>query len=517
MHEIELKLSVDEATLAQLIKAKPPKGFAVSEQSTKKLRSVYYDTPDHTLKKARISLRTRHNGTNWLQTIKQGGGMQSGLSKRIELELPIGGIEPDFDAITDEEARQKLLSLLQDKDWGILFETAISRTLTYYTDKAGAKIEVAFDSGIARTKTDEHPIHEVELELMEGPVESLYKLAGALMKDRPILFSNSNKAGIGYRLASGQPPELPSEAQHSNYIELEPEESAGSALQKILGECLNQIVANRSCVLQQNISEGPHQLRVGLRRLRSAFNIYKAALPNNEIITDLDASAKQLATTAGNQRDIDVLVEDIITPVIPLLPDTHSVEPLFEAIKLAHVEAQVELRQDLINPQLNSFLLQLGELSHSPAWKENLGLTDTRKLDLSIQTFAQNALSKRWRACEKRAENLQDLTIEQRHDLRKALKKMRYTVEFFRSLYEPEDLRIFLKCLKRLQNTFGYLNDVAMADRLVAMKLPQSLQNNEVSTVIGFVAGWHQARADNAWLEAQERWNAAVEAPKYWL
>ncbi|QUS55354.1 CYTH and CHAD domain-containing protein [Pseudovibrio brasiliensis] len=517
MHEIELKLSVDEATLAQLIKAKPPKGFAVSEQSTKKLRSVYYDTPDHSLKKARISLRTRHNGTHWLQTIKQGGGLQSGLSKRIELELPIGGIEPEFDVITDEEVRQKLLSLLEDKNWGILFETAISRTLTYYTDKAGAKIEVAFDSGIAKTKTDEHPIHEVELELMEGPVESLYKLAGALMKDRPILFSNTNKAGIGYRLASGQPPELPSEAQHSNYIELEHEESSGSALQKILGECLNQIVTNRSCVLQQDISEGPHQLRVGLRRLRSAFNIYKAALPNNEIIADLDASAKQLATTAGNQRDIDVLVEDIITPVIPLLPDTHSVEPLFEAIKLAHVEAQVELRQDLINPQLNGFLLQLGELSHSPAWKENLGLTDTRKLDLPIQTFAQNALSKRWRACEKRAENLQDLTIEQRHDLRKALKKMRYTVEFFRSLYEPEDLRIFLKCLKRLQNTFGYLNDVAMADRLVAMKLPQSLQNNEVSTVIGFVAGWHQARADNAWLEAQERWNAAVEAPKYWF
>lgn len=517
MHEIELKLSVDEATLEQLAKAKPPKGFAVSEQSVKQLRSVYYDTPEHTLKNERIALRTRYNGTNWLQTIKQGGGMQSGLSKRIELEFPIDGIEPDFDAIPDEDIRHKLVSLLEDKNWGILFETAISRRLAYYTDKAGAKIEVAFDSGTAKTKSDEHPIHEVELELMEGAVESLYKLAAALMKDRPILFSNTNKAGIGYRLASGKPPELHAEALHASPIELTLEDNAGSAFQKILGECLNQIVANRSCVLQQDTSKGPHQLRVGLRRLRSAINIYKGALSKNGVIAQLDTSATQLANTAGSQRDIDVLVEDIITPVIPLLPETHSVTPLLEAIELAHAEAQAELRRELINPNLNGFLLQLGELAQSPSWKENLGLSKSKKLALPVKTFAQNALTKRWTICEKQAENLQGLTIEQRHELRKALKKMRYTVEFFRSLYEPEDLRIFLKCLKRLQNTFGYLNDVAMADRLVAMKLPQSLQNNEVSAVIGFIAGWHQSRADHAWLTAQERWNAAVEAPRYWL
>lgn len=311
---------------------------------------MYYDTPEHTLKNERIALRTRYNGTNWLQTIKQGGSMQSGLSKRIELEFPIEGIEPDFDAIPDDEIRHKLVSLLEDKNWGILFETTISRRLAYYTDKAGAKIEVAFDSGIAKTKSDEYPIHEVELELMEGPVESLYKLAAALMKDRPILFSNTNKAGIGYRLASGQPPELRAEALHASHIELKQEDSAGSVFQKIIGECLNQIVANRSCVLQQETSEGTHQLRVGLRRLRSTINIYKGALAKNEVIAELDASAKQLATTAGGQRDIDVLVEDIIAPVIPLLPETHSVTPLLDAIKLAHTEAQAELRRELINP-----------------------------------------------------------------------------------------------------------------------------------------------------------------------
>ncbi|SDR31525.1 CYTH and CHAD domain-containing protein [Pseudovibrio sp. Tun.PSC04-5.I4] len=512
MHEIELKLTVDEATLTQLVKAKPPEGFEASAQSTRQLRSIYYDTPDHTLRKARVSLRTRKSDDNWLQTIKQGGGMQSGLSRRVELETPINGGKPDFDAITDPEIRKNLEDLLKDKEYGVLFETVMTRTLTYYSDAAGARIEVAMDTGVAKTETRQHPINEIELELLSGPIESLYRLANALMKDRPILFSNTNKAGIGYRLVNGEQPELQADALHSNPIALTDEDSAGSAFQKILRECLHQIIANRSCVLQQNNSEGPHQLRVGLRRLRSAFNIYKTTIPANPMIGQLDTNAKQLATTAGNQRDIDVLVEDIITPVIPLLPEGHSVTALFEAIQLAHKEAQHELREELVNPQLNTFLLDLGQLSESRIWTKNLASV----LDQPIKEFAQNALSKRWKVCEKRAENLQDLSIEQRHNLRKALKKMRYTVEFFYSLYEPEDLSIFLKCLKRLQNTFGYLNDVAMAERLVAMKLPQSLQNNEVSTVIGYIAGWHQARADNAWLEAQERWNAAVEAPKFW-
>ncbi len=517
MHEIELKLAVDEVILTQLSQAEPPEGFTVSEQATKHLRSVYYDTPDYSLKNAHITLRTRHNGNEWLQTIKQGRCMQSGLSKRIELELPTKSIAPDLSIISDSDIRQHLTSLLEDQELSIIFETAINRQQACYTDAAGARIEVAMDSGAAKTDTSEHPIYEVELELLEGPVESLYKLAGALMKDRPILFSNSNKSGIGYRLASGEPPEPQVDALHADAIELSPQEDAGSAFQKILAECLNQIITNRTCILQQGTSEGPHQLRVGLRRLRSSFNIYKKAFPDNAIINELDAAAKQLATTAGNQRDIDVLVEDIITPVIPLLPDTHSVEPLFEAINLAHVEAQVELRQALVDPQLNTFLLQLGELSQSDAWKENLGVLQADQLNLPIEEFAQNALAKRWKACEKRAQDLQDLTVEQRHELRKSLKKMRYTVEFFSPLYASEELRLFLKCLKRLQNTFGYLNDVAMAERLVSMKLPQSTQNNEVSTVIGFIAGWHQARADNAWLQAQERWTAATQAPRYWL
>lgn len=158
MHEIELKLTVDEATLAQLKKAKPPEGFEASAQSIRRLRSIYYDTPDHTLRKARVSLRTRKSDANWLQTIKQGGGMQSGLSRRVELETPINGDKPDFDAITDPEVRKNLEELLDGKEYGNLFETVMTRTLTYYSDDAGARIEVAMDTGVAKTETQQHPI-----------------------------------------------------------------------------------------------------------------------------------------------------------------------------------------------------------------------------------------------------------------------------------------------------------------------------------------------------------------------
>ena len=516
MHEIELKLSVDKTTLAELTTAPPPRGFQASAPATQQLRSIYYDTCENTLQKAGYSLRTRSKNDKWLQTIKQGGTMQSGLARRVELETPINGTQPDFDAITDKDLRNTIESLSSGKQLIQLFETVITRNIIIYSDNTGARIEAAMDSGHAKTQSKEHPIYEVELELLEGPVQSLYKLAQELLKGRPLLFSNTNKAGIGYRLASGEPPELVSAPRNASEVQFKPEDTAAFAFQSILRECLDQITANRSCVLQQDVPEGPHQLRVGLRRLRSLFNIYKKAFSTNETIAGLDQTAKELASVAGNLRDIDVLIEDIIEPVIPLLPETHSVVPLLEAIKLAQVEARVELRRALVDPKLNDFLLKLGEISEAPDYYKIIGPVKEPILEQSVAQFSQKALRKRWHACQKRAEGLEHLTIEQRHDLRKTLKKMRYTMEFFRSLNAPEDIKVFLKCLKRLQNTFGYLNDVAMAERLVAMKLPDTDQNNEVSTVIGYIAGWHQARADHAWLEAQDRWAAADEAPKYW-
>ena len=58
-------------------------------------------------------------------------------------------------------------------------------------------------------------------------------------------------------------------------------------------------------------TEGPHQLRVGLRRLRSAFLVYKSALESPEMAR-LSGEAKWLGQEVGGLRDLDVVANDIV-------------------------------------------------------------------------------------------------------------------------------------------------------------------------------------------------------------
>ena len=55
------------------------------------------------------------------------------------------------------------------------------------------------------------------------------------------------------------------------------------------------------------------------------------------------------------------------------------------------------------------------------------------------------------------------LTPWERHKLRIAAKKLRYTIELFGSLLDPRDLQKYLKGLKALQDDMGYVNDVRVA------------------------------------------------------
>ena len=76
-------------------------------------------------------------------------------------------------------------------------------------------------------------------------------------------------------------------------------------------------------------------------------------------------------------------------------------------------------------------------------------------------------LRKAWKKSAELGQNLKRLDSEQRHEMRKALKNLRYQTEFFAPLFERRDTRRFIEQLKTLQDVFGYINDVRMAARLI--------------------------------------------------
>src|SRR3546814_12195228 len=73
-------------------------------------------------------------------------------------------------------------------------------------------------------------------------------------------------------------------------------------------------------VLRNRDIEGVHQMRVALRRLRSALSLFAPALP--AALTDpLIAELRWLNGPLGRKRDIDVFLAETLVPLSAKLPD----------------------------------------------------------------------------------------------------------------------------------------------------------------------------------------------------
>lgn len=100
--------------------------------------------------------------------------------------------------------------------------------------------------------------------------------------------------------------------------------------------------------------------------------------------------------------------------------------------------------------------------------------------------------------------------------MRKALKSLRYATEFFVPLMAAAEAQEFLKRLKKLQDVFGYLNDVALTNRLPMMISEGGSAVAGLNTTEQAIHDWHQSRADVAWQEAKERWLALDASVHFW-
>lgn len=98
------------------------------------------------------------------------------------------------------------------------------------------------------------------------------------------------------------------------------------------------------------------------------------------------------------------------------------------------------------------------------------------RLDGAIFRFARKALVRSNKRLRKRGARLDGAAPEATHRVRIAAKKTRYASEFFRSLFPEGKVRSFVTRLSDLQDEFGALNDIAVAD-----KMPATLQEKEPS------------------------------------
>jgi CHAD domain-containing protein len=203
-----------------------------------------------------------------------------------------------------------------------------------------------------------------------------------------------------------------------------------------------------------------------------------------------------------------VLIEEIYAPVAGIIKTDPGLPRLREALLAHRAGERKRVRSELCGQQWSVLHLYLA------LWPRTI--EDAKKLSTPVAKFARSALKKRWRKVAESGERLDDLTIEQRHAMRKALKTLRYTAEFFASLYPEHATRQFIKEIRGLQEVFGYLTDVVAAERLNAICHTGCGDSPEAQRAAGYVLGWHNAQAAHAWNDAHKGWQKLAALPRFW-
>jgi triphosphatase len=200
--ETEIKLRVSRETLAALrehplLKKRNKTGWERHE-----LFNQYFDTPERDLAQAKVALRVRRDGEQFIQTLKTRGQSVAGLSERNEWDWPLAKAKLDIKKLS-AECWPASLAELDKKQLAPIFSTDFVREkadIAWGRGKAKVVIEAALDLGKVVAGEGEEEICELELELREGDPAALLELAAELAADLALMPCDISKAERGYRL-----------------------------------------------------------------------------------------------------------------------------------------------------------------------------------------------------------------------------------------------------------------------------------------------------------------------------
>ena len=402
----------------------------------KPVRSIYYDTPERDLQRSRMALRLRRHGARWLQTLK----CEISPAARHEWEFPIARRALDLERFPRDEIIAAAGIDLSQLKFEPVFETRFARrTAEVHLDDAA--LELALDRGQVVAGGRREPIRELELELKSGPPWTLLRYADSLIEPFGLALAFESKAERGYRLAEGRELAPPRKWQRPDLADCSP----GEALATLAAAALEQACRNAPGVLRSDDPEYLHQLRVGLRRLRTTLSAFKALAPAAEALKE---ELRALTPVLGAARDWDVFAEALSRRA-----------RLWREVVSRQARATRDARQLVASAAFNRFLV------HALAWIEEAPWVPSEE---RLLPFAAAALERLHRKAMKQGDAIDWNDAAQRHVLRIRVKRLRYACDSFAGVFGSGTVRSYLAGLERLQDGLGRLNDIATGRRLLA-------------------------------------------------
>lgn len=430
--EIELKL---EIVPHHVDKLPIPADARTREQVT-----IYYDTYNQALAEHGYTLRVRSDGDKHVQTIKPITS-SAGLISRPEFEHPVASTAPDLSRLAGTPVAAIPLG-----DLNPTIHSVVKRT-SWVMEVGGSRIQADLDEGTMTSDGRSGRFDELELELICGEPISLFAAARNIADRVPVRIGVLSKAERGTRLASGAFKKI----TKAHPVQVDRSMSVAEAFEVIVHACLKHYRLNEQLVSARRKPEALHQARVAMRRLRSAFTLFKSAIGDVEY-QFLREELRWFTSQLGDARNLDVFLERE-------LADSRRTTMMEQRERAYDHVATV-----MDSQRARSLMLELVGWAAFGPWRSG------KLARKRVEGYASKRLDRLWLSIAQVGERLADLDEETRHELRIQVKKMRYAVEFLRGLY-PEaatDERRFTLAVENLQESLGKLNDLATAKTLVA-------------------------------------------------
>ena len=493
IEEFELKLLFPQDRLAAL------EGWMISKGGTRRqrLQAAYIDTDDFLLARSGIALRVRKEGRQWFQTLK---APTSSHLERLEHNVSlvhVGSGVPEWNIKHHSEhlagkALKKVLSGRSVSELKVKYRTDIFRRSAQIRAR-GALLEYALDTGVILAPHQDGqessiPVCELEIELLQGQKEAVLIHAKNIIKKYHAYIDTRSKSERGFNLASGiqSAPPLKTKALGLNKL------NDVTITTELLNSCLNQILVNASEINTGVVyfDEHLHQLRVGMRRLKTAMRFMALrAIFFSE--TDLNILEK-VFSELGHYRDLNFLDEK-------LTPSLEAVQaPVMHLSKVADLpHPQIFLKEQKFQLFLISTLLLIVHLGR---------LDSNIKL---LKPLILQELNKVHKDTKKSADHFMSIQDDERHKLRKKLKRLRYSLEFFKDLCDQSAYKAYLKKLEKVADCLGNYNDICVALDKIDILVDQD------SNVL-FAQGWLRAEQTRVRLESAQALKSFYLEKKVW-
>ena len=500
--QIELKFSLSDEQLPSLRRHRLLTQHTVSKSRAQRCGGVYFDTPDFLLKAHAAALHVARAGRNWRQTLTVNPGGTASIPPQREWTDQIRDAGPDFSTIAELFEQEPELRRCRFDDsvftrMAPIFTIDCRRTVWRLGFGQGRDAELMLDIGEVHSGALRRPICTLTLVHRSGLADAFFDFALALQRDLDLRVAYLAPTDIGYAMHDP----MWGGAVTAQHLVLPADAQVGDGLRIIVRACLSHVLGNAAGVSQGGELECIHQMRVGLRRLRSALAIFE---PLKACPAHLRSELVWLSTELGRARDWDVLATSTIPSVAADGIEIADLAALQHRVQQEAARAHRRAARAVDSARGTRLWLCLQQWLYLPGAPDADGAaSQVEQIPATLLIeFAEQNVAHFHRKMLARSASMETAVPESRHRLRIAAKKLRYATEFFLSYYRKKSTDRFLNMLADLQDIFGASNDTVVADRLLR-ELAQ--KHPDLSVACAYIRSYLAALDDRRLLRLGKR------------